>query len=216
LKLNVKCIVTGPFKENSYLISYNYSSYCIIIDPGDNPDSIIDEINRNNYRPIAIVNTHAHLDHIGGVNKIQTKYKIPFYLHQNEKIILDNYTKDCEYFGISANIPPIVDHWFNSGKLELKEFSIKLLETPGHTPGGTCLVIEKHVFTGDTIFCGSVGRTDLPGGNWDTLCDSLVSLMNNVPFDYILHPGHGPRTSLSKEISQNQFLIPLLNKVNFS
>jgi len=215
LNLNVKCIVTGPFRENSYLAWYNNSSSCIIIDPGDNPELIIEEINKNNVEPLAIVNTHAHLDHIGGVNTIQKKYKIPFYLHQNEKTILNNYTKDCTYFGIDSNSPPIVDYWFDSGKLELKEFIIKLLETPGHTPGGTCLVIEEHVFTGDTIFCGSIGRTDLPGGNWETLCDSLVKLMNDLPSDYILYPGHGPITSLSEEMSQNPFLIPLLNKVNF-
>ena len=215
MNLNVKCIVTGPFRENSYLVWYKNSSCCIIIDPGDNPELIVEEINKNNFEPLAIVNTHAHLDHIGGVGTIQKKYKIPFYLHQNEKIILNNYTRDCRYFGIDSNSPPIVDYWFDSGKLELKEFTIKLLETPGHTPGGTCLVIEEHVFTGDTIFCGSIGRTDLPGGNWETLCDSLVKLMNDLPSDYILHPGHGQITSLSEEMSQNPFLIPLLNKVNF-
>ena len=128
MNLNVKCIVTGPFRENSYLAWYKNSSCCIIIDPGDNPELIIEEINKNNFEPLAIVNTHAHLDHIGGVDTIQKKYKIPFYLHQNEKIILNNYTKDCRYFGIDYNSPPIVDYWFDSGKLELKEFTIKLLE----------------------------------------------------------------------------------------
>ena len=94
------------------------------------------------------------------------------------------------------------------------EFKIELFSAPGHTPGGTCLIIYNHVFTGDTLFAGSIGRTDLPGGNWETLNNSLIRIMQVIPNDFVLHPGHGDYTTLKVEMEQNPFLLPLLNRVN--
>ena len=214
MNLNVERVVTGPFRENSYIVWERESVSCLLIDPGDDSELIIESIKGQNLHPIAIVNTHAHLDHIGGVSDLTKYYKIPFYLHPNEKPILDGYEKDCAFFGMTPKRTPTVDHWLTTGEFEIGNFLIQCLETPGHTPGGTCLGVKNHVFTGDTIFAGSVGRTDLPGGNWDALCDSLVKAMEVIPSDYILHPGHGSSTTLNIEMSQNPFLIPLLNRVN--
>ncbi len=94
------------------------------------------------------------------------------------------------------------------------EFKIELFSAPGHTPGGTCLIIHNHVFTGDTLFAGSIGRTDLPGGNWETLNNSLIRIMQVIPSDFVLHPGHGNDITLRVEMEQNPFLLPLLNRVN--
>ena len=214
MSLNVERVVTGPFQENSYVAWQDGSASCLVIDPGDDPELIIKEIVGEGLHPIALVNTHAHLDHIGGVSDLKEKYGIPFYLHPNEKPVLDGYERDCSFFGMKPKKTPTVDHWLNTGELKVGNFLIQCIETPGHTPGGTCLVINDHVFTGDTIFAGSVGRTDLPGGDWDTLCESLVKAMKEIPVDYILHPGHGPHTTLKNEMSQNPFLIPLLKRVN--
>ena len=214
MSLKVERIVTGPFQENSYVAWQDGLPSCLVIDPGDDPGLIIEVILGKDLSPIAVVNTHAHLDHIAGVSDLKEKYGIPFYLHPNEKPILDGYERDCAFFGITPKITPTVDHWLSAGELKVSDFLIQCVETPGHTPGGTCLIINDHVFTGDTIFAGSVGRTDLPGGNWDTLCDSLVKAMENISHNYILHPGHGPDTTLEKEIKQNPFLIPLLKRVN--
>ena len=94
------------------------------------------------------------------------------------------------------------------------EFKIELFSAPGHTPGGTCLIIHNHVFTGDTLFAGSIGRTDLPGGNWETLNNSLIRIMQVIPSDFVLHLGHGNDTTLKVVMEQNPFLLPLLNRVN--
>ena len=214
MSLNVERIVTGPFQENSYVIWQDGSPSCLVIYPGDDPELIIETILGKGLHPIAVVNTHAHLDHIGGVSDLKEKYEIPFYLHPNEKPVLDGYERDCAFFGMTPKVTPTVDHWLNTGELKVGDFLIQCIETPGHTPGGTCLVINDHVFTGDTIFAGSVGRTDLPGGDWNTLCESLVKAMKEIPGDYILHPGHGLHTTLKNEMLKNPFLIPLLKRVN--
>ena len=212
--LNIDWTVTGPFQENSYIIWKENKDSCIIIDPGDDFVNVIKMINKNKVKPIAIINTHAHLDHIASVADLKERYSIPFYLHYNEKEVLKNYQRDSLIFGLVPSKTPEVDFWFRSGILEIGPFNIELIETPGHTPGGTCLKFENHLFTGDTIFSRSIGRTDLPGGDWNILSDSLVRVMKKIPENQILYPGHGPITSLKIEMQENQFLIPLLDKVN--
>ncbi|MBT5363754.1 MAG: MBL fold metallo-hydrolase [Candidatus Marinimicrobia bacterium] len=214
MSLNIERVVTGPFQENSFITWQDNSKFCIIVDPGDDAHLIIQQLENLNLEPLAVINTHAHLDHIGAISDLKEKFTIPFYLHSLEKTILDGYERDCALFGMNQKTAPTVDHWFNSETIRIKTYEILLVETPGHTPGGTCLCIDRHVFTGDTIFAGSVGRTDLPGGDWDTLSQSLIKVMNEIPSDYILHPGHGLDTNLKTEMKQNPFLIPLLNRVN--
>ena len=140
----------------------------LIIDPGDDENTIIDFINSEKLKPLAILNTHAHLDHIGAVSRLQEIFEISFYLHKKEKMILDLYEDSCEMFGLAAKKKPTVDEWITDHKnLTFKEFEVNIINTPGHTPGGLCYEISEHLFVGDTLFRGSVGRTDLPGGNWD-------------------------------------------------
>jgi|TARA_B110000438_G_C15812604_1_gene650338 hydroxyacylglutathione hydrolase len=213
--LNIEWTVTGPFQENSYIVWKENTESCIIIDPGDDFENIIKMIDKNSVKPIAIVNTHAHLDHIASVSDLKECYDIPFYLHYNESEVLKNYERDCLVFGIKPAKTPEVNFWFRSGELKIDSFNIGLIETPGHTPGGTCLKFDNHLFTGDTIFSGSIGRTDLPGGDWNILCDSLIRVMKKIPKDQLIYPGHGPSTSLKIEMQKNQFLIPLLDKVYF-
>ena len=179
MKFHVYSLITGPFQENSYIISDQVSNDCILIDPGDEAKKISILIDDNNLNPIAIINTHAHLDHIGAVDEIKKIYNVPFYLHYAEKPVLESYPISCRMFGIEAKPIPSVDHWIQKGgELRIGSFKFLIIETPGHTPGGCCFLIDKSLFVGDTLFHGSVGRTDLPGGDWNILEESLLYLMN--------------------------------------
>ena len=215
MNLIVETIITGPFQENSFIGWSSNSNEAFLIDPGDDVHLIIDFIENNGLVPNAIINTHAHLDHIGAVQPLKEKYNIPFYLHKNESFILETYEASCKLFGLEPNPKPQVDIWFDSEcELNINKFKFNTINTPGHTPGGTCLQVENHIFVGDTIFKGSVGRTDLPGGNSNLLQKSLIHLMNSIDHNSILHSGHGPDTTLNDELNKNPFLIPLKDKLN--
>ena len=151
MSINVETVVTGPFQENSYIVWYSDSTDAIIVDPGDDEHLIIQSIEDNKLTPMAIVNTHAHLDHIGAVQPLKHEYDIPFYLHPNEQFILNTYEDACRMFGMTPGETPTVDVWFNDlENLKINAFNIHLVPTPGHTPGGTCLEIDNHLFVGDT------------------------------------------------------------------
>ena len=215
MKLVVQSIVTGPFQENTYIVGDQVSCQCVLIDPGDEHQKIIQVMEENDLQPIAIINTHAHLDHIGAVSEIKERYTIPFYLHIAEKPVLESYPDATKMFGLQEKETPSVDKWIESGgPLKIGPFVFSIIETPGHTPGGCSYVIEDCVFVGDTLFQGSIGRTDLPGGDWPTLKNSLVNLMTILDLDIKVFSGHGPVTSLRIEKEQNPFLIPLKNRVN--
>ena len=186
----------------------------LFIDPGSEPEKLVDAADEHGFEPQAIINTHAHLDHIGAVRNLQSTYSNPFYIHSNEKVVLNEYARHSSFFGLGLKPAPEVDHWFEEGLLMIGEFKIELFSAPGHTPGGTCLIIHNHVFTGDTLFAGSIGRTDLPGGNWETLNNNLIRIMQVIPSDFVLHLGHGNDTTLKVVKEQNPFLLPLLNRVN--
>ena len=215
MNLIVETVQTGPFQENSFIGWDSNSDEAFLVDPGDDSHLIIDVIEKNGIIPKAIINTHAHLDHIGAVQHLKEKYNIPFYLHIKEKMILEAYEASCKMFGIKSNPKPEVDIWFEKeGELIIDKFNFNTINTPGHTPGGSCIQIQNHIFVGDTIFRGSVGRTDLPGGNSTLLQSSLIHLLNSIDHDFIIHSGHGPDTTLKYELFENPFLIPLKNKLN--
>ena len=215
MNLYIKTIVTGPFQENSYLLIDKLSKKCVLIDPGDEAQKIINFINEKNILPIAIINTHAHLDHIGAISEIKAVYSIPFYLHIGEKPILDSYLVSCRMFGMKPAESPSVDEWLNaSGELLIGPFKFLIIETPGHTPGGCSFLIDDVIFVGDTLFQGSIGRTDLPGGDRKILDKSLIKLINKLNPKTTVYSGHDPSTSIGFEKINNPFLIQLQNNFN--
>ena len=215
MNLYIKTIVTGPFQENSYLLIDKLSNKCVLVDPGDEAQKIINYINEKHIIPIAIINTHAHLDHIGAISEIKAVYSIPFYLHIEEKPILDSYLVSCRMFGMKPAESPSVDEWLNaSGELLIGPFKFLIIETPGHTPGGCSFLIDDIIFVGDTLFQGSIGRTDLPGGDRKILDKSLIKLINKLNPKTTVYSGHGPSTSIGFEKINNPFLIQLQNNFN--
>lgn len=200
-KMEVKKITVGIFQTNCYLVKKGNSSF--IIDPGDEGERIIEWIEEEGISPSFILNTHAHLDHIGAVKFLQERLRIPFYIHQEEKEILLN--PGSNFFPLSSYSPLSPDGWLEEGNLKWKEGWIEILHTPGHTPGSICIRVENLLFTGDTLFKESVGRCDLPGGDEEKLRRSLERL-KKLPDEWEVFPGHGPSSLLGEEKKNNPYL----------
>ena len=210
MRVNIQKITAGPFQENGYIIHSYGNLDCIIIDPGDNPELYIKEIGNNSLIPIGILNTHGHIDHVHAIQPLKDHYSIPFYIHKEEKIILDHYLQGCLMYGITPNEKPVVDYYLsNENSITIGGYNLKVIHTPGHTPGGVCYQLNSDIFTGDTLFKGSIGRTDLSGGDYNTLMDSLKSLIEIVPGNTQVHSGHGYSTTIEDEILSNPFLVNL-------
>jgi hydroxyacylglutathione hydrolase len=201
----VEKIINGPFQQNAYVI-WN-STHSFIIDPGGDSDRIIDIIKSNDLSPSAILNTHAHLDHIGAISALIAYGQYPFYLHEDEIQLLNAANTYTGMFGIPNIDIPIVDNILNdTAFLDFDGCAIKVLYTPGHTSGGVSFLFEDHIFTGDTLFSGSIGRTDLPGGNLEILLNSIHTQLMELDGSIIVHSGHGPDTSIGVEKRTNPFL----------
>ncbi|MBC8311274.1 MAG: MBL fold metallo-hydrolase [Candidatus Marinimicrobia bacterium] len=198
-------VVNGPFQQNAYVVWNNTHSF--VIDPGGDSDRIIDIIKSNNLSPSAILNTHAHLDHIGAISTLIQFGQYPFYLHKDEIQLLNSANDYTAMFGVPDIDIPTVDNILNENvMLDFSGYGVEVIETPGHTSGGVSYLIEEHLFTGDTLFSGSIGRTDLPGGNLDTLLNSIHTKLMELDESIIVHSGHGPDTSIGVEKRTNPFL----------
>jgi hydroxyacylglutathione hydrolase len=202
--LNVKQIVTGKWKENCYIISC-LNSDALIIDPGGEEKNIVKYIKEKNLNVYAILNTHAHYDHLGAVKSLKDRYKVPFYLHSKDETLLrfaNLYVKVFE--GVGLIQIPQVDYFYDqiNAQYNIEDFSIQILSTPGHTCGSVCIQIENCLFTGDTLFRGKIGRTDLPGGNEQSLIESMQTI-SKLPKDLIIYPGHGKRSTIGNEFKYN-------------
>jgi hydroxyacylglutathione hydrolase len=201
----VEKVVNGPFQQNAYVI-WN-STHSFIIDPGGDSNRIIDIIKSNDLSPSAILNTHAHLDHIGAIYQLIKFGQYPFYLHIDEIQLLNSANEYTVMFGLPNIDIPKVDNILNDTSfIDFDGCGIQVLETPGHTSGGVSFLIDGHLFTGDTLFSGSIGRTDLPGGNLETLLNSIHSKLMDLDDSVIIHSGHGPDTSIGIEKRTNPFL----------
>ncbi len=203
----VKGYQVGQIMTNCYLVSNEDTKELLIIDPGDQADRIAAKIEESKKQPKAILLTHGHFDHVLAVNELAEKYDIPVYAHENEKKQLQSTAK--EFFpqmGRSGEVR--VDH-FISGEptLELAGFQIKVFMTPGHTQGGVCYYFEKEglLFSGDTLFFGSIGRTDFPGGSYKDLISSVENKLFKLPEDVVVYPGHNNATSIGFEKQNNPF-----------
>jgi len=204
----LECLTVGPFQENCYLIGDEKSRVGAIIDPGDEGDLIVKAAERLGLKFKFILNTHAHLDHIGAVDQIKNHFRIPFYLHPSEKPVLESVPMQATMFGLGPMKVPTVDTWYDmTSPLLMGGLNIELIPTPGHTPGGISLLIrdEGILLAGDTLFNGSIGRTDLPGGDFETLLRSIKDSLFLLPDETLVYPGHGPETTIGYEKLHNPF-----------
>ena len=203
----IKNIVVGPLEVNCYILGCEDTKEAAIIDPGDNADEIISNIEKEGLNPKFIINTHAHFDHIGGVKVIQDHFKIDFILHEGDLFLVENASEQATAFGLKPISKPEVNKNVTNGeKVILGNKSITVIHTPGHSPGGVCYYSGNNVFVGDTLFAGSIGRTDLPGGSYDTLINSIKENLFPLGDSTIVYPGHGPSTTIGNEKEHNPFL----------
>lgn len=210
--LTVDCFTFNPFSENTYLV-YNRELDCIIIDPGcytpEEKKELTDYIETKGLKPISIFLTHSHIDHILGLSHIKTRYNIPIIAHPKADKGLLSTEFVAKLYGLSVELPPAVDSFINEGEMiSLGHHEIKILFCPGHSPDHLVLYADKEGFAivGDVIFKESIGRTDLPGGSFETLMESINQKILTLPSNTILYPGHGQETTLKDEINNNPFL----------
>lgn len=203
MNIDVAVHTNGPFRQNCYIVSNN-DGEAIIVDPGSEANSIIKKIDALGHTPKAIMNTHAHFDHVGAVSDLMEKYNIPFYLHKGDKRLLSQANLYRMSFKAHANIKipkEVTDLPDDGGNVLVSSFVVKIHRTPGHTLGGVCLQVGDNLFTGDTIFANGIGRADLPGGNKESL-DNSLSKLSDLDGNLIIWPGHG-KSALLKEAIYN-------------
>lgn len=185
----------------------------MLIDPGDEVDALIRVVKTEHLVPKAILLTHAHLDHITGCARAKSALGVPIWLHRDDLFLYDGVVEQARMFGLTATAQPPVDFFY--GDVPDPVFGncvVDVRHTPGHCPGGVCLAIgrkgtkARDLFVGDTLFAGSIGRTDLPGGDLDSLLRSIREVLFNYPGDTVVHSGHGPDTTIGEERRTNPFL----------
>ena len=202
--ITTKKFINGKVNENCYIIS-NPNSDCIIIDPGCNSDQIINYIESQQLNAYAILNTHGHFDHIGAVVDLKKYFNILFWIHVEEINLVKSANLYMKIFNGDSRIQvPKIDMFFNKEKSQLKfgRICLQVIETPGHTKGSVCFIIDNYIFTGDTLFKGTVGRVDFPGGSKEQLNLSIKKI-EILPSSLIICPGHGENSTIKNEINNN-------------
>ncbi|MFA4830004.1 MAG: MBL fold metallo-hydrolase [Thermodesulfovibrionales bacterium] len=202
----LKSLVVGPLQVNCFIIADEKTKKSMVIDPGDEPDRIIDVIKGNGLKVKYIICTHAHFDHVGGITELKDETDAKIVIHQEERELYNSAMDQAAFWGYELAPLPEPDMFVKEGdKIEIGHLSFEVFHSPGHSPGGISLYGEGVVFTGDTLFAGSVGRTDFYGGDINKLKKSFLRLMS-LPPDTKVFCGHGPSSIISKEKASNFFM----------
>lgn len=198
--------VTGPLETNTYLLADRDAGEALVIDPGGDPGEILAFLAQERLTCRLIVNTHGHFDHISGNRALKTATGASLLVHADDAPLLTEAVTHARLFLMRAeNSPPPDLPLVDQGEVRLGAVRLRVLHTPGHSPGGVTLVAPGAAFCGDLVFHGSVGRTDLPGGSERLLLDSIRRHILTLPDDTVLYPGHGPETTVGREKKQNPF-----------
>lgn len=202
-------VVVTEFMTNCYIVGDDSTREAVVIDPGGEAEKILKEVEKMGVTVTAVVNTHAHVDHIGALKDVKDALGVSVMLHPGELPVLKSASRMARLFGVTIDDPPEPDRLLKEGdEIAVGGMSLKVLETPGHSPGGISLVTSdgKVCFAGDSLFAGSIGRTDLPGGDYKTLIESIKSKLIPLGDDVKVFTGHGPATTIGTERRYNPFL----------
>ena len=210
--MNIEQFVFNPFRVNCYVL-YEQSGDCIIVDPSVSDKSEQDLFTRfienKSLRPLMIINTHGHVDHVAGIEFLKDKYAIKAGIHRDDLFLLNNAVEQGLFFGFRIKKPPSPDFYVEHNQIvSLTDSKLEIRHAPGHSPGSVILYSrsDNFVITGDVLFEGSIGRTDLPGGDYNTLLNSIKMEILSMPDETKVYPGHGPSTTVGDERRKNPFL----------
>lgn len=207
-----------PFLKNGFVVGCEETREAVVIDPGDEVDDLLRAVERNHLKPQAILLTHAHLDHVTGVAAAKRVLDVPVWLHRDDNFLYEGVVQQGRMFGFEVELQPPVDHFYaEDQRIAIGQYEIAVRHTPGHCPGGVCLAVNgnprtkgptdlRTLFVGDTLFAGSIGRTDLPGGDLDTLLRSIRQVLFAFPDETPVYSGHGEVTTIGREKRTNPFL----------
>lgn len=209
-----------PFMKNGFVLACERTREAVVIDPGDEVDELLHFTAAERLTPLAILLTHAHLDHVSGVGAFKQRWNVPVWLHTADQPLYDRAVAQGAMFGIRMDQPPPVDHHYAGDGVwsRFGDYEVTVHHTPGHCPGGVCLAVHRTrderplegLFVGDTLFAGSIGRTDLPGGDYATLMTAITGVLFAFPDDAVVHSGHGPDTTIGHERRTNPFVLDWL------
>jgi glyoxylase-like metal-dependent hydrolase (beta-lactamase superfamily II) len=205
--MKYELVIVGALETNCYLVYCEETRACAVIDPGADPEKIISAIADLELKPAIVLNTHGHVDHIGGNSDIVQKYRVPLAMHAADTGMLQvsDYIELSLLLGARNSPPP--DRLLAEGdEIAVGRIALRVMHIPGHTAGSVGFVAAGVLFSGDTLFCGGVGRTDLPGGSWKDLEQSIRERILTLPEETIVLPGHGPWTTVGQERDSNPFL----------
>ena len=206
-----------PFYKNGFVVGCERTREAVIIDPGDEVDGLLAAIRDHELEIKYILLTHAHIDHITGVGTAKDAVEAPVYLHKDDLFLYDSVEQQGAMFGFKVRRQPPIDVFYDPSSIYFGDYEVRVHHTPGHCPGGVCLQIGKKgsagmdLFVGDTLFAGSIGRTDLPGGDYQTLLRSITEVLFPLGDDSVVHAGHGPDTTIGRERTTNPFVLEYLS-----
>lgn len=213
--MDIESRAVAPFFKNGFIVSSTPTRAAVVIDPGDEVADLIDLVERKSLDVKAILLTHGHVDHVTGVAAARERWGAPVFLHPADRPIYDNAPAVGRMFGLEVEAPPPVDRALADGDvLVFDDIEVRVHHTPGHCPGGVCFELREagqqepgaDLIVGDTLFAGSIGRTDLPGGHHATLLDSIRRVLFAFDSATRVHPGHGPSTTIGEERATNPFV----------
>ena len=220
--MKIACLPFNPIQENTYVV-WDDTKECVVIDAGNcspREDAALDDfISRQGLKPVLAANTHGHFDHTLGVGHLKKRYGIPFALSEKDRFLLDNAAVSGSLFGVKTGPMPAIDRDLDAEtEIRFGNSVLRILRTPGHTPGHVAFYEpeSKALFTGDTLFRESIGRTDLPGGDYSWIMRSILDVIVPLGEEVHVYPGHGPESTIGHELLYNPFIVEVLNgEVNY-
>ncbi len=198
---------TGPLEVNCYIVGCEKTGKAAVIDPGGDVPKILECLQHHQLDAVMIINTHGHFDHIGGNRQLLEATGGELLIHQDDRQLMDLALEHAAAYGLQTEAsPPPTRELVGDEKLSVGELSLQVIHTPGHSPGGICLYVDDCLLVGDTLFAGSIGRTDLPGGDHQLLIAGIKEKLLPLPETTRVCPGHGPMTTIGEEKQHNPFL----------